>query len=700
MEKITLGYSTKNIPIHSKDKYMKSLVSKTEDFLRRLRWKAFFFENEDHVKKEHYGFKTPHTPPQDDDLIEFENDMYELMKSIEFKYSKNKFQNKVSDDLKKIRKSGKVAVPADKTTNLYLLNRSEYEKLLRDNVTKTYKKAEPDREKDINKTSAKLAHTLEIDDRVQQFTTQQCFITLKDHKSNFRNNPQCRLINPAKNELGKISKKITDDKITEILSSINTSLNLWKNTAQVIEWFNTSPKGEKSRFIQFDIVEFYPSITEQLLDKAIDFASQYTTISEQDINIIKHAKNSLLFHHGTGWEKKDRTFDVTMGSYDGAETCELVGLYMLHQLQQIMPPHLIGLYRDDGLAMIPAANGPKMDKLRKQIGSVFKKEGLKITVTTNLVEVNFLDVTLNAVNGRYCPYRKPNDHPLYINAQSNHPPNIIKQLPKMITKRLSDISCDAEEFNKAKGAYEQALRSSGYDEKMEYIEKTSNPADSKVRRKRTRNIIWYNPPYSLNVTTNIGKKFLWLLAKHFPRGHRLNKIFNKNTVKLSYSCLPNVSTILNSTRSQRTVEEKEDRMCNCRNKAKCPISGECLKTAVVYEATLQTEETQYQYIGLTEHTFKARYNAHKSSFNNENQRLSTELSKKVWELKEQHVPYNLKWTILRHGQPYRGGMRACDLCLTEKLCILTSKHENLLNKRREILNKCRHMNKLLLKKCL
>ncbi|KAL5252284.1 hypothetical protein ACHWQZ_G015157 [Mnemiopsis leidyi] len=224
----------------------------------------------------------------------------------------------------------------------------------------------------------------------------------------------------------------------------------------------------------------------------------------------------------------------------------------------------------------------------------------------------------------------------------------------MISKRLSDISCDAEEFNKAKGAYEQALRSSGYDEKMEYIEKTSNPADPKVRRKRTKNII---------------------------------------------CCLPNVSTILNSTRSQRTVEEKEDRMCNCRNKAKCPISGECLKTAVVYEATLQTEETQYQYIGLTEHTFKARYNAHKSSFNNANQRLSTELSKTVWELKEQHVPYNLKWAILKHSQPYRGGMRACDLCLTEKLCIITSKHVNT-KKRREILNKSRHMNKLLLRKCL
>ena len=699
MEKVSLGYSTKNIPIHSRNRYMKILVSKTEDFLKRLRWKAFFFENIDPEKKECFGFKTPHTPPQDDDLIEFENDMYEMMKSVEFKNTKNKFQYKLENDLEKIRKSGKVAVPADKTTNLYLLNRAQYEKLLQNNVTKTYKKAEPDREKNINEASAKLAHKHEIDDRVQQFTTQQCFITLKDHKSNFRNNPECRLINPAKNELGKISKKITENKITSILSSINTSLNLWKNTRQVTNWFNGSPKGEKSRFIQFDIVEFYPSITEQLLDKAISFTSQQTAISEQEINIIKHTKNSLLFHHGTVWEKKDRTFDVTMGSYDGAETCELVGLYMLHQLQQIIPPHLIGLYRDDGLAIIPAANGPKMDKLRKQISDMFKKEGLKITVTTNLVEVDFLDVTMNTVSGKYFPYRKPNDYPLYINAQSNHPPNIIKQLPKMITKRLSEISCNAEEFNKAKGAYEESLRNSGYDSKMEYIENTINPTDSKVKRKRTRNVTWYNPPYSSSVKTNIGKKFLWLLAKHFPRGHRLNKIFNKNTVKLSYSCLPNVASILNNTRSQRT-EKETNKMCNCRDSAKCPIGGECLKTAVVYEATLQTENSQFQYIGLTEHTFKRRYNAHTSSFRHESQRLSTELSKKVWELKEQNIPFNLKWTILKHGQPYRGGMRTCDLCLTEKLCILDSQHKNLLNKRREILNKCRHMNKFSLRKSL
>ena len=88
-----------------------------------------------------------------------------------------------------------------------------------------------------------------------------------------------------------------------------------------------------------------------------------------------------------------------------------------------------------------------------------------------------------------------------------------------------------------------------------------------------------------------------------------------------------MSTILNSTRSQRTVEEKESIECAIVEiKLNVRLAEKCLKTAVVFEVTLQTEETQYQYIGLTEYTFKARYNAHKSSFNNENQHRIVEES--------------------------------------------------------------------------
>ena len=105
-----------------------------------------------------------------------------------------------------------------------------------------------------------------------------------------------------------------------------------------------------------------------------------------------------------------------MGSYDGAETCELVGLYLLNKLTKIIPANQLGLYRDDGLFIIPRANGPKMDKLRKDITKTFKNEGLKITCETNLIETDYLDVKFNIPKSKYFPFKKPNDNPLYINS--------------------------------------------------------------------------------------------------------------------------------------------------------------------------------------------------------------------------------------------------------------------------------------------
>ena len=627
----------KNIPIPSTDKYMKTFIAKTEDFLKRLRWKAFFLDNENQdpiAKKETYGFRTPNTPPITPDLTRFEDDMYTLMRKIEFTDGKSTFQHQLDAEIKKLRKPGKVVVPADKTTNLYLLDADKYEKLVTDNVTQNYRKSDSGRKDDINLGSAAIARSLDLVDRVQAFTEKNCFITLKDHKDNFKTNPKCRLINPAKNELGLISKHITGRKVKETLSGTDETLNLWRNTQQVLDWFKAAPKGGKARFVKFDIVEFYPSITEELLNRALDFAQQHTKISSEEKEIIKHCKRSLLFHKGEPWEKKDREFDVTMGSYDGAESCEIVGLYMLDRLKRHIDHRYIGLYRDDGLAIIPHANGPMLEKLKKQITATFKAEGLRITVEASAAEVDFLDVTLNLENGKYRPYRKPNDRPLYINTKSNHPPTIIRQLPKMINQRLSSISCNKEEFDKAKGTYQEALKKSGHDHQLQYEDEEDSPSPPpRTKRKRSRKVIWYNPPYSSNVSTNIGRKFLGLIEKHFPKGHRLNKIFNKNTIKLSYSCMPNVGSIVSSTRNQVSQDSSDNtKPCNCKDPTNCPLDGECLQKAIVYEATLQTSSDKHTYIGLTANTFKSRYGTHLSSFRHEKHRLSTELSKKVWEL--------------------------------------------------------------------
>ena len=88
--------------------------------------------------------------------------------------------------------------------------------------------------------------------------------------------------------------------------------------------------------------------------------------------------------------------------------------------------------------------------------------GLKITIEANKKVVNFLDVTLNLNNGKYMPYNKPNNNPLYINKKSNHPPSIIDNIPLSINKRLSEISYDEESFYKAAPLYQNALNNSGY----------------------------------------------------------------------------------------------------------------------------------------------------------------------------------------------------------------------------------------------
>ena len=137
---------------------------------------------------------------------------------------------------------------------------------------------------------------------------------------------------------------------------------------------------------------------------------------------------------------------------------------------------------------------------------IFKDCGLNITIKMNFKTVNFLDIRFDLVNNTYQPYHKPNNEPVHIHKQSNRPPNILKELPKSINKRISDISCDEHVFNNAKETYEKALESSGFTEKLTYIQPNEqNQNNRETKKKRKRKIIWFNPPFSLNVKTNVGK---------------------------------------------------------------------------------------------------------------------------------------------------------------------------------------------------
>ena len=203
-----------------------------------------------------------------------------------------------------------------------------------DNLTSTYKKASTNIIHNINNEAKNIATNLHIDYRAECMAERQAFITLKDHKDNFENKPTCRLINPAKSEIGRISKQILENINTTVRHK--TGLNQWKSSASKINWYADIPNKNQHTFAVFDIENFYPSITEKLLIDSINFAKQYTYIPDRDIDIIMHSRKSVLFNSDKAWIKKDtNSFDVTMGSYDGAEVCELVGLFILNGLCSI-----------------------------------------------------------------------------------------------------------------------------------------------------------------------------------------------------------------------------------------------------------------------------------------------------------------------------------------------------------------------------
>ena len=192
------------------------------------------------------------------------------------------------------------------------------------------------------------------------------------------------------------------------------------------------------------------------------------------------------------WVKKTGTenIDVPMGCYDGAEVCELVGCYILNQLSTVMRNELVGLYRDDGLGIMKKMSRPEIERKRKQKIKIFKDCGLNITIQTNLTSADFLNIRLNFRDNTNQPHKKPNSEPIYINKSSNHPKNIIKDLPKAIGKRLSDTSCNQEVFEAAAPIYEEALTKNGFNKKLSYTENNSNnPHKKKEKRIPKRNVI-------------------------------------------------------------------------------------------------------------------------------------------------------------------------------------------------------------------
>ena len=157
----------KNIPIPKDNAYLKCLIDKTEHFIKRMRWKAFFYDrdnpyttpasetedngepplengeetssSDDEELNMNYGFKSPRTPPRNLLLKPFEDDLYSMIHKIKFSRQANDFQQKLRRDARYIKSSSKVFVPADKSTNLYEMDPIDYERHLHDNPIQAYR---------------------------------------------------------------------------------------------------------------------------------------------------------------------------------------------------------------------------------------------------------------------------------------------------------------------------------------------------------------------------------------------------------------------------------------------------------------------------------------------------------------------------------------------------------------------------------
>ena len=159
-------------------------------------------------------------------------------------------------------------------------------------------------------------------------------------------------------------------------------------------------------------------------------------------------------------------------------------------------------------------------------------------------------------------------------------------------------------------------------------------------------------------------------------------------VKCRWDIHTDIYIYISFTEREREIETERDRE-TVRDKDKC------VNTMNNYKE--YTRNNTKEYIGLTANTLKERFTGHKQSFNHQKFAHRT-LSSYLWELKDKDIPFSQRWSVVCQAPAYSRKVRACHLCLMEKLRISLANIMTTLNKRNEIVAKCRHRDKLLLDK--
>ena len=385
LEPVPFGntFSMKNIPVPGRKEHKTKTIKQTGKLIKNVRWAGLFakhgnqLDSLDHPdlpiileRKETFGFKSGNTPPIIPEFLEFEKELWSIVKNIKYFNRTNEFQKMLKKDLDELSKlDKKIVVFADKSNNLYCLDKADYLKVAKDNITRDYKITDSANVNIVNKKAAQVAKDVGQEKNMEIYSPTEAFFTIKDHKKDFPSKVQVRVINPAKTDVGKISKHYLEKIVQEV--NMKLKLHQWKSSNQVKEWFRNIRSKRGATFLKFDIESFYPSISKELFERALLFAKKHCTISEADMKAILLARETFLYHQGQPWEKKGNVnFDIAMGAYDGAECCELVGLYLLDKITEkgkgVFSKAMVGLYRDDGLSIVHGVPG-EVERMTKKL---------------------------------------------------------------------------------------------------------------------------------------------------------------------------------------------------------------------------------------------------------------------------------------------------------------------------------------------
>ena len=270
---------------------------------------------------------------------------------------------------------------------------------------------------------------------------------------------------------------------------------------------------------------------------------------------------------------------------------------------------------------------------------------------------------------------------------------MLKTLPQNINRRLSTISSNEELFNIAAPPYQEAISRSGYDYQLKFDPSASNTKPKTKNRKR--NILWFNPPWNSEVKTNIAKEFLKIVDECFPPENPLSKIFNRRSVKVSYSTTPNMEQVIAGKNKKILNEEPNPtpkKICSCTKEkvGDCPLDQRCLEKEIIYQATVEQPSKEAKtYVGLTATNFKARFGVHTKSFEDPDY-CQTKLSKHIHDLKMKNIEPKVTWKILDRAPSYSPITDVCRLCCKEAYYIIFEPHLAQLNSRSELFSSCMH----------